>query len=118
MVHPSIADIEGVSVLEGMACGLVPVIAGSRLSAAGNFALTGNSLFPSGDSETLALRIDWWIEHPEDRRIWGRKYAEYACRHYTRSDQRCPGKRPAAARLKSTVKAENPVYDMLIYCVH
>ena len=82
MVHPSIADIEGVSVLEGMACGLVPVIASSRLSAAGDFALTGNSLFPAGDAETLAQRIDWWIEHPESLHTWGRKYAEYACRHY------------------------------------
>lgn len=82
MVHSSIADIEGVSVLEGMACGLVPVIASSRLSAAGDFALTGNSLFPAGDAETLAQRIDWWIEHPESLHTWGRKYAEYACRHY------------------------------------
>ena len=33
-VHCSIADIESVSVIEAMACGLVPVIAASELSAA------------------------------------------------------------------------------------
>ena len=39
LVHPSIADLESVSVIEGMAAGLVPVIASSSLSAAGQFAL-------------------------------------------------------------------------------
>ena len=34
LVHPSIADLESVSVIEGMAAGLVPVIASSSLSAA------------------------------------------------------------------------------------
>ena len=34
LVHPSIADLESVSVIEGMAAGLVPVIASSPLTAA------------------------------------------------------------------------------------
>ncbi len=46
LVHPSIADLESVSVIEGMAAGLVPVIASSPLSAAGQFALRDESLFP------------------------------------------------------------------------
>ncbi len=63
-VHPSIADLESVSVIEGMASGLVPVIAASRLSAAGQFSLLDESLFPVGDVAALAQCIDWWIDRP------------------------------------------------------
>ena len=66
LVHPSIADLESVSVIEGMAAGLVPVIASSPLSAAGQFALRDESLFPVDDVESLARRIDWWIDHPDE----------------------------------------------------
>ena len=62
-VHCSIADIESVSVIEAMACGLVPVIAASELSAASQFALIDESLFPVRDAALLARRIDWWIAH-------------------------------------------------------
>lgn len=53
-VHCSIADIESVSVIEAMACGLVPVIAASELSAASQFALIDESLFPVRDAALLA----------------------------------------------------------------
>ena len=66
LVHPSIADLESVSVIEGMAAGLVPVIASSPLSAAGQFALRDESLFPVDDVEALARRIDWWTDHPDE----------------------------------------------------
>lgn len=55
LVHPSIADLESVSVIEGMAAGLVPVIASSSLSAAGQFALLDESLFPVDDVDALAV---------------------------------------------------------------
>ena len=77
-VHPSIADLESVSVIEGMASGLVPVIAASRLSAAGQF-----SLFPVGDVAALAQRIDWWIDHPDELSAWGARYAEHTRTHYS-----------------------------------
>ena len=48
LVHPSIADLESVSVIEGMAAGLVPVIASSSLSAAGQFALLDEIVVPRG----------------------------------------------------------------------
>ncbi|KOA42472.1 glycosyltransferase [Bifidobacterium breve] len=82
-VHCSIADIESVSVIEAMACGLVPVIAASELSAAGQFALLGESLFPVQNAAMLAQRIDWWIEHQVERAEWGEKYAEYTKSHYS-----------------------------------
>lgn len=82
-VHPSVVDIESLSVLEGMASGLVPVIASSDLSAAGQFVLTDRSLFPARDAHTLAARIDWWYEHPAERLAWGARYAEHTARTYS-----------------------------------
>ena len=83
LVHPSIADLESVSVIEGMAAGLVPVIASSPLSAAGQFALREESLFPVDDVDALARRIDWWIDHPAELNEWGSIYAEHTKEHYS-----------------------------------
>lgn len=83
LVHPSIADLESVSVIEGMAAGLVPVIASSPLSAAGQFALRDESLFPVDDVEALARRIDWWVDHPDELSEWGEIYAEHTKEHYS-----------------------------------
>lgn len=77
-VHTSDAEIEAMSCMEAFACGLVPVIADSPRSATPQFALDERSLFPAGDSAALARRIDWWIEHPEDRGEMERRYAEHA----------------------------------------
>ena len=83
LVHPSIADLESVSVLEGMACGAVPVIARSILSAAGHFALTQHSLFPVGKAKALASQIDWWVDHPDALAVWSSRYAEHTKEHYS-----------------------------------
>lgn len=77
-VHTSDAEIEAMSCMEAFACGLVPVIADSPRSATPQFALDERSLFPAGDSEQLAKRIDWWIEHPRERQEMERRYAEHA----------------------------------------
>lgn len=83
LVHPSIVDIESLSVLEGMASGLVPVIAESEQSAAGQFALNDHSLFDARDTAMLAQRIDWWIEHPDELSHWGAVYAEHTRQEYS-----------------------------------
>ena len=54
----------------------MPVIADSPRSATPQFALDERSLFPAGDTDALAQRIDWWIEHPEERQAMERRYAE------------------------------------------
>ena len=70
-------------VIEGMAAGLVPVIASSSLSAAGQFALLDESLFPVDDVDALARRIDWWIDHPAQLAKWGGTYAEHTKTNYS-----------------------------------
>lgn len=77
-VHAADAEIEAMSCMEAFAGGLVPVIADSPKSATPQFALDSRSLFRAGDSADLAAKIDWWIEHPEERCAMERRYADAA----------------------------------------
>lgn len=77
-VHSSMAETESLGCMEAFAAGLVPVIHESKRSATTQFALTEHNLFKFKDSKDLAAQIDWWIEHPEERREMEKKYAEYA----------------------------------------
>lgn len=83
MVHPSIADLESVSVIEAMASGLVPVIADSDLSAAGQFSMCPQSSYPVGDVDALAQRIDWWLDNPRALNEWGATYAQHTKENYS-----------------------------------
>lgn len=75
-IHCAKVEVEGLSCLEAINQGVVPVIADAKLSATSQFALDNRSVFPVSDSKRLAEKIDWWIEHPEERREMSRKYAE------------------------------------------
>lgn len=77
-IHASDAEIEGISCIEAMACGAVPIISDSELSATKSFSLHPNCLFSAGDPRSLAEKIDYWIEHPEERLKMSRIYAEKA----------------------------------------
>lgn len=75
-VHTSNAEIESISCMEAMACGLVPIIADSPKSATPKFALSKESLFKPNDADDLAEKIDYWIEHTTLRQEYEKKYAE------------------------------------------
>lgn len=75
-VHAADAEIEAMSCMEAFSSGLVPVIADSPQSATPQFALDERSLFRAGDPDDLAAKIDWWIEHPEERAEMERAYSE------------------------------------------
>lgn len=77
-VHASDVDIEAISCMEAFASGLVPIIANSPRSATPQFALDERSLFKAGDSQDLANKIDWWIEHEAERKKMEYAYAEEA----------------------------------------
>jgi glycosyltransferase involved in cell wall biosynthesis len=63
-VHAAEVEVECMSVLEAMACGLPCLIARSPLSATSQFALSGDFLFEAGSQEELTARIDRWIDDP------------------------------------------------------
>lgn len=79
-VHASDAEIEGISCMEAVACGLVPVISDSKLAATKEFSLHPESVFRAGDAASLAEKIDFWIEHPQLRAELAPVYAESANR--------------------------------------
>lgn len=80
-VHAADAEIEAISCIEAFACGIVPIISNSKKSATPQFALTENSLFKPGDSLDLAKKIDYWIEHTEERINYEKKYADSALKY-------------------------------------
>ena len=77
-VHTSLIEIEAISCIEALACGLVPIISNSPRSATSKFALLPQSSFTYYSSSDLARKIDWWIDHPEERHQAAQKYAQFA----------------------------------------
>lgn len=73
-VHTSDAEIEAIACLEAVACGLVPVISDSRKSATSQFALDARSTFAAGNAEDLARKIDYWVEHPQQKEEMAKAY--------------------------------------------
>lgn len=76
--HPAEVELEGIACLEALVCGLVPVVSDSKRAATKNFALTENNKFKCNNSNDLARKIDYWIEHPEERAACKKQYIEYS----------------------------------------
>jgi glycosyltransferase involved in cell wall biosynthesis len=77
-IHCAWVEVEGLSCLEAIREGIVPIITEGDLIGTSVFALGPESLYPVYDSKVLAERIDWWIEHPEKRNEMAQRYADYA----------------------------------------
>ncbi len=67
-VHAAEVEVECMTVLEAMACGVPCLIARSPKSATRQFALSDAFLYESGSLEDLVGRLDHWIEHPRELR--------------------------------------------------
>lgn len=77
-VHTADSEVEGMSALEAISCGLVPVISNSGKSSTKVFALDDRSIFNAGDPESLKARIDYWISHNDERARMGIEYSCFA----------------------------------------
>lgn len=77
-IHCAWVEVEGLSCLEAIREGLVPLIAKGSMTATSQFALDTHSVFPVHDEKALARQIDWWIEHPRERDRMGQEYADSA----------------------------------------
>ncbi len=62
-VHASIVELESLSSLEAIGCGLPCLISDSRSSAASQFALDERFLFKADDADDLAGKINYWYEN-------------------------------------------------------
>lgn len=65
-VHTSDFESEGISILEAMAGGLIPIISNSE-DYGKHFALSDNNLFQKDNYKDLAKKIDFWIENHNER---------------------------------------------------
>jgi 1-acyl-sn-glycerol-3-phosphate acyltransferase len=75
-IHASDAEIEGISCMEAFSAGKVPIISDSKKSATSQFALDERSLFRRGSYLDLRDKLDYWIEHPEEREQMAKEYAK------------------------------------------
>ena len=78
--HPAEVEIEAISCLEAISCGLVPVIANSPKCATKEFALDERSLFEVNNPESLRDKIDYWFDHPNELKEMKDKYANTSSR--------------------------------------
>jgi len=67
-VHGSVAELESLTCLEAIGCGLPGLISDSTNSAASQFALNEDFLFHADDPDSLAAKIDYWYEHRDQLR--------------------------------------------------
>lgn len=77
-VHPSEIELEGISCLEAISCGQVPIISNGKRAATKQFALTEKNLFEVNNPHDLANKIDYFIEHPQEIKELKEKYVEYS----------------------------------------
>ena len=73
-IHCATVEVEGLSCMEAIELGLVPIIATGKLTATAQYALSEKSLFRARKAKELARRIDWWLEHEDARRAEARRY--------------------------------------------
>ncbi|MBQ7994620.1 MAG: glycosyltransferase [Bacilli bacterium] len=81
-VHASDFEIEGISAIEAFACGAVPVISDSKLSATNNFSLSRKCIFKHGSYKSLRDHIDYFIEHPDKCKELSERYINNSSRFY------------------------------------
>ncbi len=72
--HPAEVELEGIACLEAVAVGRLTIVSNSKKAATGDFAIDEKCRFISRDPKDLAKVIDYWIDHPEERKIYEERY--------------------------------------------
>lgn len=81
-IHAAEVEGEAIAALEAISCGIVPIIADSKVSATRQFALDSRSLFRAGDASDLSEKITYWIERTQELEQASKLYAKSA-QNYT-----------------------------------
>lgn len=76
-VHSSLVEIEGLSCLEAISSGKVPIIAETKKSAAAQFALDERSLYKGKDYLDLKNKIEYWIENEDEKARMEIEYSKH-----------------------------------------
>ena len=75
-VHCAFIEVEGLSCMEAIQMGIVPVIAEGKFTATSQFALSRQSVFREKDAADLAAKIDYWLSDDKRRQEEAEKYVE------------------------------------------
>ena len=76
-IHASDYEIEGISAIEAMSCGAVPLISNHPVCATKDFAVDKeHCLFKHGSVKDLTKKIEWFYEHPEEIERLSKIYLE------------------------------------------
>ena len=73
-VHCATIEVEGLSCMEAIQTGLLPIIARGKLTATSQFALSNACTYPAHDPRGLAKCLDYWLENEEKRKEEAKKY--------------------------------------------
>lgn len=84
-IHAAFIEVEGLSCLEVLRHGVVPVIAHSPLTATSQFALDAHTRFKARDPKALARVIDYWLSDNDRRQTEAQKYLNIGA-HYDITD--------------------------------
>ena len=76
-IHLAFIEVEGLSCLEAIQMGIVPIIAKYKFSATSQFALDEMSKFKARNPLDLASKIDYWLSDEERRKKEANKYKAY-----------------------------------------
>jgi len=75
-IHCATVEVEGLSIMEAMQQGAVPVIAKGPITGTHHFTLDERSRFTQKDARELAGKIDWWLDHPAELEEARNSYVE------------------------------------------
>ena len=75
-VHCAYIEVEGLSCMEAIQIGIVPIIAEGRTTATSQFAMSYMSRFREKDPRDLAYKMDYWLENDDKRIKEAKKYVK------------------------------------------
>ena len=73
-IHLAYIEVEGLSCMEAVQTGLLPIIAKGKYSATSQFAYDEKSTYEQKNPKDLASKIDYWLENEELRKKEALRY--------------------------------------------
>lgn len=75
-IHLAYIEVEGLSCMEAVQTGLLPIIAKGKYSATSQFANNEKSTYEQKNPKDLASKIDYWLDNEEERKSEAVKYKD------------------------------------------
>ena len=83
-VHAAEIEAEGIACLEAISCGVVPIINNSPRCATKSYAIDEKNTFENNDAQSLADKIDYWIDHYDEYCARRQEYVQMSSKLFSR----------------------------------